>query len=429
MARMRPVLAAGLLLTALAQPKPTAIDQLNTLQKQAEAAAKTGDQTARIAANRQIFHLLNGHPDVLLALARAYAAAGDTRRALDALSQYADLGLADDAQLGGGDARYAALKNFPEYQRILARFRRNEAPVSLAEAAIALPDAKLLTEDIDYDAKTQSFLITSIREAKIVRVGLDGSVRDFAMSPDHWPMVALKIDAARGRVWATEVAFDGFVFTPQSAWGRSAVLCFDLGSGRLMSRIEGPPHTSLGDMALAENGDPMVSDGDGGGLYRVKSGTLTAIDTADFISPQTSALAPGTDRLFVPDYARGIAAFSLRDHHATWLNPDDVDKAALDGIDGLYVWHNSLIVTQNGTTPERVMVLGMDASRTHIISQKAIEQRTRGLGDFTHGVVVGDTFWFLANAGWDQIDEHGNVKPGAALTPARILRYDLDSPG
>jgi hypothetical protein len=312
------------------------------------------------------------------------------------------------------------------YQQILDRLRKNEAPIALAEPAITLPDAGLLAEEIDYDPSTRSFLITSIREAKIVRVRRDGSATDFASSPDRWPMVALKIDARRRRVWATEVAFEGFVFTPKSAWGGSAVLCFDLTTSRLLRRIEGPPHTSLGDMALAPDGDPIVSDGDGGGLYRVTNGAITAIDNTNFISPQTSALLRGTDQVFVPDYARGVAAFSLADRRVSWLNVDDADKVALDGIDGLYAWRGSLILTQNGTTPERVLVLGLDSSRTHIVSQKVIEQATPGFADPTHGVVVGDTFWFIVNSGWAQLDERGNVKPGAPLTPARILRYSLD---
>jgi hypothetical protein len=423
---MRLVLSAGLIvLGVLAQPQPTAVEQLNALQQKAGVAAKAGDQAARIAANQQIFHLLNGHPDALLALARADAAAGDMHAALAALTEFADLGLADDAQVSGQDQRYSALKNLPEYQRILERFRRNEAPVALARPAITLPDAGLIAEDIDYDAGSGTFLITSVREAKIVRIGHDGSASDFAASPDRWPMVAIKIDAARKRVWATEVAFDGFVFAPKDAWGRSALLCFDLDTGRLLRRIEGPPHTALGDMVLTADGDPIVSDGDGGGLYRVGKDAITAVDTTDFISPQTASVIPGAAKLFVPDYARGIAAFSLADGRVSWLNADDADKVALDGIDGLYVWHDALIATQNGTTPERVVMFGLDAARTHIVSQKVIEQAVPGLDDPTHGVIVGDTFWFIANSGWAQLDEHGNVKPGAALTPARILRYKL----
>jgi hypothetical protein len=423
---MRCLLAFILIAGTQAQSQTTAIDQLNVLQQKAKIAADAGDQSARIAADQQLLHLLNGDPDVLLALGRAYAAAGDARQALEALRQFADLGLADEEQLSGQDKAYASLRNLPEYQQILARFRRNEAPVLLAQPGIVLSDAGLVPEDIDYDPGSRSFLITSIREARIVRVRRDGSMSDFAASPDHWPMAALKIDAAHRRVWATEVAFDGFVFTPKTVWGRSAVLCFDLATGRLLDRIEGPPHTSPGDLSLTRDGDPIVSDGDGGGLYRVANGSISAIDTTNFISPQTSARVPGTEQLLVPDYARGIAAFSLVDHRVSWLNIDDADHVALNGIDGLYFRGHSVIITQNGTTPERVLLLNLDASLTHVVAQKVIAQATPGFDDPTHGVIVGHTFWFIANSGWAQLDEHGNVKPGAALTPARILFYKLD---
>ena len=122
----------------------------------------------------------------------------------------------------------------------MARFSRNEAPILLSRVAFTLRDSGLLPEDIDYDAGSHSFLVTSVLERKIIRVRTDRSAADFAFSPDHWPMVALKIDAARNRVWATEVAFNGFTAAPKSAWGRSAVLAFDLRSGRLLERIEAP---------------------------------------------------------------------------------------------------------------------------------------------------------------------------------------------
>lgn len=314
----------------------------------------------------------------------------------------------------------------PDYKRLLERFSQNEAPVSLAATAFTLPDPGLIAEDIDYDARSASFLVTSILEHKIIRLRLDGSVSDFAASPDHWPIAALKIDAAHHRVWATEVAFDGFAAAPQSAWGRSAVLCFDLDRGKLLRRVEGPPRVSFGDMVLSREGDPNVSDGDGGGLYRLANDAMTEINRTDFISPQTPALGPYGKTLLVPDYLRGIAALDLDHGQASWLNQDGADKIALNGVDGLYVWRHSLILTQNGTSPERVIIVQLDPSLTHVVSSKIIAQSTPDFGDPTHGVVVGNDFYFIANSGWDRLDEHGNVKPGAKLTPARILRYKLD---
>jgi hypothetical protein len=424
--------AALLVLAASAaplHPTETALQQANDLEQRARAAVKASDPGGRIAADLGLLHLLNGSPAALEALARAYAASGETDKALAALDQLADLGLADEGLLTDGDRRLAAIANLPAYRQILARFSRNQAPVLLSKVAFTLPDAGLLAEDIDYDAHSRSFLVTSVLEHRIIRVRSDGAGSDFAASPDGWPMVALKVDAPRERVWATEVAFDGFAAAPRSAWGRSALLAFDLRSGRILQRIEAPLHASLGDMVLTPQGEPLVSDGDNGVLYRLSRGRLIEANRADFISPQTPAMAPGRTQAqpacFVPDYVRGIARFDVRSAHADWLNQDGSDKVALIGIDGLYIHHRSLIATQNGVSPERVVLFELDPSFTHIVSSRVIEQSAATGTDPTHGVVVADSFYYIANAGWAQLDEHGELRAGAKLTAARVMRYDF----
>jgi hypothetical protein len=398
----------------------TALDEANELEQRVQSALKAGDQQARISADLELFHLLNGSPTVVEALARAYAASGDTEKALAALNQFADLGQADEGLLDGTDHRFSSIENLPEYKSVLARFAKNRTPVSLSRAAFVIPDAGLVPEDIDYDSSSRSFLVTSILERKIVRIRPGRSVVDFALSPDGWPMVAIKIDGGRNRVWATEVAFDGFQAAPKSAWGRSAVLCFDLHSGTLLQRIE--MHSSLGDMVLTPQGEPIVSDGDSGVLYRMSNGRMNPINTVDFISPQTPALLNAGEQFFVPDYVRGLGRFDPQKGSVVWLSRNGEDKVALNGIDGLYLHGHWLIATQNGASPERVILLKLDPSLTHIIASKMIE----GAGcDPTHGVVVGNDFYYIANSGWAKLDENGNVKAGSNLTAALIMRYKL----
>lgn len=412
---------ALLFLAAASQSAKPVRDQINDLEAKAVAAAKSGDQQTRIAADLDLQRLLNNEPSVFEALARAYAAAGDTRKAIAALNHFADLGQSDDNLLSGSDHRLSPLESLPEYKQVLERFRRNETPLSLGTTVLTFPDPGLLTEDIDYDGAARSFLLTSVLKHKIVRATLNGQIAAFAESPDAWPMLALKIDGARSRVWATEVALDGFTSAPKTAWGRSAVLCYDLATGKLLERIEGPPHSALGDMVLAPNGDPIVSDGEGGGLYRLTNGVLQPINTTDFVSPQTPVLLPG-NRILVPDYVRGLAIVNLETNQLSWLK---AEKVALSGVDGVYLHRQQLILTQNGTNPQRVIVLNLDASLTRIQSTRIIEQASPDQGDPTHGVVVGDDFYYIANSGWSQLDDHGDVKPGSKLTPAKIMRYSL----
>jgi hypothetical protein len=97
-------------------------------------------------------------------------------------------------------------------------------------------------------------------------------------------------------------------------------------------------------------------------------------------------------------------------------------RFALNGIDGLYFSHGRLIAVQNGTTPERVIVFKLDAMLTRIESEMIIERSTGTLGDPTHGVVINNSFYYIANSGWDSIDDHGNVKPGTKPSASRIMR-------
>jgi hypothetical protein len=44
------------------------------------------------------------------------------------------------------------------------------------------------------------------------------------------------------------------------------------------------------------------------------------------------------------------------------------------------------------------------------------------LGDPTHGVVVGSYFYFIADSGWDSLDEHGNLVQDKTLPAGRLMR-------
>jgi hypothetical protein len=406
-----------------AESQPTAREQLAVLRRQAHAARQSGDKVGYLQAALKAQALLNGSPDAVESVALAYAEAGDATHALDSLTTFASMGQVDQSLIDVSNKAFAPLRDSPRFTELLQQFQRNKAPVSHADPAFALSDAGLVAEDIDYDPQSKTFLITSVLQKKIIRVNTSGASTDFASSPSGWPMLAIKIDSARKLVWATEVALDGFAVVPETNWGRSAVLCIDLASGKILRRFEAPPHAALGDLVLAANGDPIVSDGALGGVYRVVRDKLELINGGDFISPQTPATLPDGSHFLVPDYLRGIGLLDLRGGKIEWLTQDANAHTAINGVDGLYFSNGSLVVTQNGTSPERVIRLSLDRSLKRVVSSQIIEQATPTLGDPTHGVLVGNSFYYIANSGWSELDDHGNLKPGSKLTPARIMRF------
>jgi sugar lactone lactonase YvrE len=376
----------------------------------------------RLQAN-QLKALLNGGPNSLLEVARADVRVGDLPGAFGELEQYTRMG--QSTELIETSPDFAELRKEPNFARVQSALKANLRAVSEVSTAFQLPDPGLLAEDVDYDAETRRFFVTSVREKKIISVEASGASADFANAPDHWPMLAVKVDRSRRLVWTTEVAMQGMDLAPESDWGKSALLCFELKTGKLLRRVDGPAGSALGDMTLTANGEVIVSDGYGGGVYRLaaKGSALERMDGGDFISPQTAAMHPDGRHIFVPDYVRGVGVLDLATKQVRWLPMDG--RLALNGIDGLYFDRGKLIAVQNGTSPERVVVFTLDTMLTRIESERILEQSTDTLGDPTHGVVIGEQFYYIANSGWDLLDERGNVKKGAKPTVPRIMRARL----
>ena len=401
----------------------SAIERFQSLRDRMRQARSNKDWRSNLAVARELEQFLNGSPQSLLESARAELHASHPDDAVSRMQQFVRMG--QSTELLQASEEFAPLRNTPAFAEIAKGMQQNRTPISLASTDFQLSDPALLAEDLDYDPGSKRFFITSVREKKIVTTDTTGVLHDFAKAPDDWPMLAIKIDSKRSIVWATEVAMQGFIFAPKSDWGRSAVLCYDLKNGKLLRRVEGPKGSALGDMVLTAKGDAIVSDGEGGGVYRAlaRDDHLDRLDSGDFISPQTAAMHPDGKQIFVPDYVRGIGLLDLATRKVRWISMEG--RFALGGIDGLYFDRGTLIAVQNGTSPERVVEFPLDVVMTGIASETIFERSTDTLGDPTHGVIVDHNFYYIANSGWDMVDDHGNMKPEAKVSPARIMRVPL----
>lgn len=403
--------------------QPTAIEQLRTIQESLRKAHSTEDAASYLRNAVAMRDFLNGSPNSILQLILAQLFAGKNDVAIQSFGQYVRMGQSSEELMHSH--QFDELRAQPRYPALHAAMTANDSSKSVATKVFGLADKELLPEDIDYDATTRLFYITSVLKKEILAVDITGNAHVFALSPDTWPMMAVKVDAQNHLLWATEAALDGFLWSPSEDWGKSAVLLYDLRTGKLLHRIEGPEHTALGDMTLTSDGDAVVSDGDHGGVYRVGRETqqIERLDGGDFISPQTPSMLPGGEQILVPDYVRGIGILNLRTKHVAWIAMEG--RYALSGIDGLYLSGRTLIATQNGTSPERVVRFELNPSLSRIASESIIERATPTLGDPTHGVVVNDHFYFIANSGWETMDEHGKLKEGATMSKAFIMMTRL----
>ncbi len=420
------------LAAAVAGAAPAAIAQSDTswvrVEREARAALAARDTVGYRNELLRLNGLLNGNPRVLVRLAGAEAMLGHRETACRWLGRFAAMGLTLDV---GGDSLLQATWADTACAETRERFRHNLAPVDQTMLAFTLPGRDLIAEDIAHDPRAKRFFVSSVRRRRILAFDERGRPLEFhaADADSQWSFMALRVDAPRRRLWATAVCMkEADRYAPADS-GRAALLCYDLKSGRRLGRWEaqrdGARHV-LGDMTVGPDGTAYVSESVLGAILvkRPEADSLEVLLPAGtFISPQEPALSPEATRLYVPDYRLGIAMVDLRTRTVTWLGhgPD----VALTGIDGLSLSDRTMIAIQNGTSPERVIRLDLDMTLRRVLSCSVIAQNIPALGDPTHGVMVGRMLYFIANSGWDRVNERDPGFPMADGQPPRVMRASL----
>jgi hypothetical protein len=225
-----------------AQKSRSAMEQFQNLKAELQKSHSAKDWQSNLASETKLQELLNAAPNSLLEVARAEVGVGDLDAAFREVEGFVRMGQSADLLATSPD--FSPLLRNANFAQIQSAMEANRSAISLGSTDFLLSDSGLLAEDVDYDPHTKRFFITSVREKKIVSVKTGGASTDFAKAPDNWPMLAIKVDPSRNVLLATEVAIQGFSFAAESDWGRSAVLCYDLKSGNLLRRAEGPRGTA-----------------------------------------------------------------------------------------------------------------------------------------------------------------------------------------
>jgi sugar lactone lactonase YvrE len=371
--------------------------------------------------------ILGGRADIVYRLASVEARLGNKQAALDWLSLYSKSGLtfADPAS----QSEFDGLKNDPEFEAILARLKAARQPVSSSRPFLTLAEKDLVAEDIGYDPASERFFVSSVRHRKIVSVSKSGKTTDFVPedATNVWAILAVRVDSKRKVLWASTAAMPEAIGFTKDTEGRSALLKYSLESGALLKRYDlkaGEKH-ALGDMTVSSSGDVYASDGLGAVYWieHTRDTIETLFDKGTFRSPQTPALTPDEKRLFVPDYSRGITVVDLATKQ--WKLLEHPRELSLGGIDGLYLRDRTMLAVQNGTEPPRLIRMFLDDSLTRVTQWETVEANWPGLGAPTHGVVVGNQFYFIANSGWDRMNDDGSVKAGAAFDAPQIRQMNI----
>ncbi len=368
------------------------------------------------------------HPGLLAELARAEFLAGNRRQALE--------GLTTALRRGGGldvaeDPALVPLLAGPE--AAAARRARSDlrTPVSTSTVAFRLSERDLIPEGIAYDPVEKHFYVGSIYRRKIVRIDAAGRATTFVgeMQDGLLSVLGMKVDAVRRVLWAaTEGHLDMKDARPADA-GRSALVMFDLRSGRSLRRLEIAPDPGphlFNDLAVDAEGTVYLTDSAAGSVYRVtaKENQLQLLIGPRALEyPNGIALASDGRRLFVAHVA-GIAIVDLATRRLSPLRAPAGETLA--DIDGLWRDEHRLLAVQNGLSPARVVELALDEHEGRVTGVRILERGHPLFASIpTTGVVADGWYYYIANAQLRAYTPDHRILPPEKLQEPVILRTRL----
>jgi hypothetical protein len=362
--------------------------------------------------------------------ARALALTGSADSALALLFRLA----AEDAVSvfdAPADSAFAALAPTPAFRALVARIQQARRPVSRSRTAFELPERDLVPEGTAYDGPTRTLYLSSFYKRKIVAVSAEGVARDFTRPGQDalGPVAGLEVDPRRRELWAATIHLPGGAVPvlDRSLLGVGALHRYDLVSGRLIRRYllrpAGDLQHGFNDLTVLPNGDVYTTDSGGGGIYRVPHGRDTLVEVlppGSYLFPNGITRSDDGRALFIA-HGGGIDRMELSSGYRERLAaPDSLN---LSWVDGLAFYRNSLIAHQP-SGHQRVVRLYLDPGQRRVTRSEIIERHHPRFAQPTTGEVVGDTYYYIANAQLRRFRD-GRIFPWEELDPVLILRADL----
>ena len=398
------------------------------LARQALAAAEKGDHAAAADLLRKALTLRPNHPSATYRYAKESALAGLTNEAIQALDDYAAMGLTAKIET---DADFASLATDTRFASLRVQFARNAEPKGTVAIAATIAEPEILAEGIAFDSHRQRLFVGSVRKRKIIVIGQKGEARDF-ISPAAYGLYGafgLALDSTRGSLWTASTALAHSATLKDSEKGRAGVFEFALSDGtqkkKALLAVDGKEHV-IGDLTMSPAGDVYASDSSDPVVYRLAAGgnslePFVTIDT--FHSLQGLALSPDAAKLAVADYSSGIHVIDVATRASAQMRMPA--HTTLYGIDALVRYGRDLIGVQNGIEPQRVVLIRMNSGWTEVEGLDVLAANLPQMDEPTLAALDGSTLLVVGNGQWSRFADDGSIKGDQPFAPTRIVRLKL----
>lgn len=394
------------------------VDALRTELREANAA----NDGARIAAVAgELLEAFNGHPSYLYYAARGAALSGNAPQALEFITDIVSRGTHPPGAVAT-DPAFTAIRTLPVYAAFEQQAASLHQPAGTATTRWSFGPVDTQPEGVTVNSGGCVY-IGSVRRGEIIVHDIDGKLQYWPV-PGRWSVQGLHLSPDGKQLWAATSAMNVSEHANESDRGRSALLAFDVVTGKVLAQHEFPASGEhvLGDFIFLDDTTLLATDSIGGGVHAldIASGIFTArVAPGTLRSPQ--GLARFGTHVVIADYSNGLYRF---DPQTNALARIADGPASPYGIDGLYVHDGALLAIHNGVRPYQVNRYQLSDDAARIISRETLLANHPAMGEPTLGVVAGDELHFVANSLWNHVTQEGNLPASAHAAPV-ILSLEL----
>ena len=324
-----------------------------------------------------------------------------------------------------------------EYRDLAMAAKAKGTGMHGSKIAFMLSEIDLIPEGIAYDPLDKAFFLSSLHKRKIVRVRLRTRhrppiVEDFTSQGQDglYSTLGMKVDTERRVLWVCSSAESFMQGYSESDAGKAALFKYDLNTRKLIRKYEvGPnPRHLLNDIALNAEGDVFVTDTATGEIFTVRperDELEIFIPAGRFESPNGIAISNDGRQLFISDLPFGVYVVDLKTKRSERL-PQSVGISP-SGSDGLYFYDNSLIGIINIVSERngRVARFYLDASAKAVTHAAVLDCNHRLYQWPTTGVVVGNSFFYIANSQFGSFNSEQRAFPQKYLRKIAVMRLKL----
>lgn len=406
-------------------PNPAAaVDAARSLFAEAAQADQAGDAQAALAAIQQAVALRPNHPTLLYNAAALEAQAGLTAQARLRLGKLARMGVGADIRL---QPPFFSMLGDEAFQRVAGELARNAEPQGETPLVFALGSehAGTLPESLLHLGEGASWWISTVASGQI----LDETGAVVLQDEFGRGFFGMHHDTARNVVWVAAAMPPGGAVEGHA--GRSALY---RGKTNLAAwkwhAVPGEQPSALGDVLVLANGEVLVSDAEGGTVWRVidpdgwdddREGPWLGqwMQGARLPSPQGMAEAAGF--VYLADYSTGLHRFDGGGARRPLIKPEDLCDLGIDGLAAADDQH--LVAIQSGFAPQRILWLTLSQDGTEITEWRVLAAGLPEWREPTLGLVHEGWFYFIANSHWPDFVEMKNSH--GAQSPPEVRKLAL----